>query len=171
MRRALALARREADRWREYKRLTWLAVVSLEQGRLAEVEGLCGEVSEVAARLGEDAPFAETLGVLAALRAGAPGAEKRLNAAIARLRVVDDKGYLAYALNAAAGDHLGAGRVEAARATATEALSAASAVRREGEAAAARATLARAVAAASAIPTVAPTRAGHAAARPRTRRN
>ncbi|WP_137127931.1 AAA family ATPase [Roseomonas sp. HF4] len=170
MRRALALARRSADRWREYKCLTWLAVVSLEEGRLAEVESLCTEISEVAARMGEDAPFAEALGALAALRADAPGAEGRLDAAIARLRAVDDKGYLAYALNAAAGHHLSAGRVEAAQAAAAEALSAAAAVGRGGEAAAARATLARAAAAGSAIPTVAPTPAGQAAARPRTRR-
>jgi tetratricopeptide (TPR) repeat protein len=166
IRRALALARREADRWREYKCLTWLAVISLEQGRLTEVEGLCAELSAVAARLGEDAPFAEALGALAALRAGAPGGEDRLDAAITRLSVVDDKGYLAYALNAAASHYLDTGRVEAARATAAEALSAASAVRREGEAAAARATLARA----AATPTVAPTRTGQAAARQRTRR-
>jgi DNA-binding SARP family transcriptional activator/tetratricopeptide (TPR) repeat protein len=170
MRRALVLARREADRWREYKCLTWLAVVSLEQGLLAEVESLCVELSEVAARMGEDAPFAEALGALAALRAGAPGAEHRHDAAIARLRAVDDKGYLAYALNAAARHHLDAGRVAAAQQAAAEALSAASAVGRGGEAAAARATLARAAAAGSAIPTVAPTPAGQAAARSRPRR-
>jgi hypothetical protein len=64
--------------------------------------------------------------------------------ALRRLRTVDDKSYLAYALNNAAHLHLQAGRFDQVRACAAEALAAASAMRRKNEVTIAHAMLARA---------------------------
>lgn len=141
--RALALARRDEDRWREYKCLTWLAVVEQELGRYADMRARCGELKTVAARLGEDeTPFVETLRALAALATEKAPTEDALAEALARLRAVDDKSYLAYALNAAARLHRQAGRVEQARVCAAEALKIALIMRRRSEITIARAMLA-----------------------------
>ena len=50
--RALALARKDEDRWREYKCLTWLAMLEQELGRYDEMQARCAELRTVAARLG-----------------------------------------------------------------------------------------------------------------------
>jgi DNA-binding SARP family transcriptional activator len=140
--RALTLAREKEDRWREYKCLTWLAMQQHELGRHAQMEALCAELTDVAERLGEDeTPFVATLQGLAALAEGADHADALLAAALARLRRVDDKSYLAYALNSAASLHLRDGRIEQARTFAAEALAAASAVRRQDEIVMSRAML------------------------------
>ena len=82
----------------------------------------CVELKTVAARLGEDeTPFVETLQALALLAAGDSSAPDAMADALGRLRTVDDKSYLAYALNDAARLHLRAGRVEQARLLAAEA--------------------------------------------------
>ena len=62
--------------------------------------------------------------------------------ALKRLRAVDDKSYLAYALNSAAHLHRQAGRTSQARLCASEALTVASVMRRHSEIAIARALLA-----------------------------
>ena len=57
--------------WREYKCLTWLAMLEQELGRYAEMQARCAELRTVAARLGEDeTPFVATLQALALLAAG-----------------------------------------------------------------------------------------------------
>jgi hypothetical protein len=143
--RALAIARRNEDRWREYKCLTWLAMLAYEDGRLAEMNAHCADLEAVAGRLGEDGtPFVESLRALLKLAAQDRGAADALNHALARLRAVDDKTYLAYALNGAARLQLAAGQIEAARNSATDALAAASAIRRPSEVAIAESILAAA---------------------------
>jgi DNA-binding SARP family transcriptional activator/tetratricopeptide (TPR) repeat protein len=140
--RALALARRDEDRWREYKCLTWLAMLEQEQGRYDEMQARCGELSTVAARLGEDeTPFVATLQGLALLGARKASALEIFANALERLRTVDDKSYLAYALNTAGCIHLRDGRIDQARLCATEALAAASAVCRNNEISIARTIL------------------------------
>jgi hypothetical protein len=97
----------------------------------------------VAERVGEDeTPFVETLQALAALATGAASTDTALAGALARLRAVDDKSYLAYALNGAALVYRRAGRVEQARLHASEALRVASVMRRRNEVVIAEAMLA-----------------------------
>ncbi len=73
--RALSLARKDEDRWREYKCLTWLAMIEQELGRYADVQARCDELKTVASRLGEDeTPFVATLQALALLAADEPSA-------------------------------------------------------------------------------------------------
>jgi hypothetical protein len=99
----------------------------------------------VAVRLGEDeTPFVATLQALALLATQDTSAADALADALRRLRMVDDKSYLAYALNSAARIHLRAGRVDEVRLCAAEALAAASAMRRKNEITIARTMLARA---------------------------
>ena len=142
--RALELARKDEDHWREYKCLTWLAMIEQEQGRYQEMQERCAELKAVAARLGEDeTPFAATLQALAQLASKKPAATDPLAEALRRLRTIDDKSYLAYTLNSAARLHLRAGRIDQARTCAAEALEAASAMRRVNEITIARAMLAR----------------------------
>jgi DNA-binding SARP family transcriptional activator len=143
--RALALARKDEDRWREYKCLTWLAMLAQELGRYDEMQARCGDLRTVAARLGEDeTPFVATLQGLALLAADQGSASDVLADALGRLRAVDDKSYLAYALNSAARLHLRAGRIDQVRLCAAEALHAASAMRRRNEVTMARVMLAQA---------------------------
>lgn len=151
--RALALARQDEDRWREYKCLTWLAMLEQELGRFADMQARCAELRAVAARLGEDeTPFVATLQALALLAAGGSSAVDVLADALRRLRAVDDKSYLAYALNSAARLHLHAGRIDQVRLCASEALAAASAMRRTNEVTIAHALLAQAGESSAAAP-------------------
>jgi tetratricopeptide (TPR) repeat protein len=141
--RALVLARQNEDRWREYKCLTWLAMLAHESGRYADMDADCAELRAVALRVGEDeTPFVETLQALVRLAAQDRRAKDALESALVRLRTVDDKTYLAYVLNGAARIHHKAGRIEAARQCATEALTAASVMQRPSEVVIARAVLA-----------------------------
>jgi DNA-binding SARP family transcriptional activator/tetratricopeptide (TPR) repeat protein len=141
--RALDLARRDKDRWREYKCLTWLAMLERERGRYADMHAHCAELETVAARLGDDeTPFVKTLRALAGLATEEASADDALASALTRLRAVDDKSYLAYALNSAAHFYSQAGRTSQARLCASEALTVASAMRRHSEMAIARALLA-----------------------------
>jgi DNA-binding SARP family transcriptional activator/tetratricopeptide (TPR) repeat protein len=141
--RALDLARRDKDRWREYKCLTWLAMLERERGRYADMHARCAELETVAARLGEDeTPFVKTLRALAGLATEEDSADDALASALTRLRAVDDKSYLAYALNGAAHLYRQAGRIRQARLCASEALTVATVMRRHSEIAIARALLA-----------------------------
>jgi DNA-binding SARP family transcriptional activator len=143
--RALGLARRAEDRWREYKCLTWLAMIERERGAPDRAHARCVELGHVAARMGDqDVPFARAIMVLAQLAAGQADGTARLAGALAALREIDDKSHLAYALNGAAEISLAAGHVAAARALAEEALAAAAAVRRRSEGVIAESLLARA---------------------------
>jgi DNA-binding SARP family transcriptional activator/tetratricopeptide (TPR) repeat protein len=143
--RALDLAREKEDRWREYKCLTWLAMQQHELGHFSEMEALCAELTKVADRLGEDeTPFVATLQALASLAKGDDSADALLADALRRLRRVDDKSYLAYALNSAASLHLRGGGIDQARIFAAEALTASSAMRRQDEIVISRAMLGQA---------------------------
>ena len=44
--RALALARKDEDRWREYKCLTWLAMLAQELSRYDEMQARCAELQD-----------------------------------------------------------------------------------------------------------------------------
>jgi hypothetical protein len=116
-----------------------------ELGRYSEVEARCAELTEVADRLGEDErPFVATLQALASLAEGLDSADALFADALRRLRRVDDKSYLAYALNSAASLHLRAGRIDQARIFAAEALAASFAMRRQDEIVISRAMLGQA---------------------------
>jgi len=141
--RAVALARRADNHWREYECMVWLATAELENGRYADVLEHVDEIVKAAARMGEpQAPFAQVLGALARLRQGDGSAEAVLEASLATLRELDDKAHLAYALNEKAALALAADRSDAAAACAGEALADALAVRRATEVAVATARLA-----------------------------
>lgn len=142
---ALDLARTAEDRWREYKCVTWLAVIAFERGRHAEARARCEELRAVGARMGEDeAPVAAAIAALADAADGARQDFAAVDAALARLRAVDDKSYLAYVLNAAALLCIGAQRAETAKDYALEALDVAAAIRRHNEMAVAEAVLVQA---------------------------
>jgi tetratricopeptide (TPR) repeat protein len=142
--RALALARRGQDRWREYKCLTWLAMLQQEMGQYADMRAHCAELRTVAKRLDEDeTPFVAALQALALLGIGDPGADDVLADALGRLRVIDDKSHLAYVLNSAACQHIKVGRFDQVRLCACEALTAAVAMHRQSEVAIARTLLAK----------------------------
>jgi hypothetical protein len=114
-----------------------------ERGRYTDMYARCAELETVAARLGEDeTPFAKTLRALAGLATKEDSADDALASALTRLRAVDDKSYLAYALNSAAHLYRQAGRTNQARLCASEALTVASLMRRYNEIAIARALLA-----------------------------
>ena len=143
--RALALAHKDEDRWREYKCLTWLAMLDQESGRYDDMHARCEDLTRVARRLGEDeTPFVATLQALALLATDETSAGEALADALRRLRTVDDKSYLAYALNSAARLYLQSGCLDQVRLYAAEALDAATAMRRENEITIARGMLAQA---------------------------
>jgi hypothetical protein len=97
-------------------------------------------------------PFADALAALARQRLGEAGAAGAVEASLAALRERDAKAQLAYALNQAAQLALGLGHATDASRLATEALAAATAVRRPSQIARARATLAAAAPAAATNP-------------------
>ena len=139
--RALATARAAEDRWREYKCLTWLTLIEYERSRHDAVGENCRELRSVARKLGDcEGPFADALDALRQCASGV-NAWSALDQACSSLRTVDDKSYLAYALNAAAALHLKGHRQNEAAAYAREAQSAGETVHRHSEAAIARALL------------------------------
>jgi DNA-binding SARP family transcriptional activator/tetratricopeptide (TPR) repeat protein len=133
MRRALTLARLREDRWREMECLVWIVKIAIEGDRLGEVGAVCDEIDAIATRIGDGpAPVADALRALARML-DKDGAEPELQLPLGALRALDDKAQLAYVLNQIAVWRFGHGRLEAARAAATEALGAAQAVRRTTE--------------------------------------
>jgi tetratricopeptide (TPR) repeat protein len=143
--RVLELARAEEDRWVEYEALRALVQLELESGVPAAATRYSSELVAVAAKMGEgsEEPTARALEALLRFRAGVAGAPA-LEQALARLRDVDAKGMLSYALTLAADGDLGAQRIAEAERRAAEALQAASAVSRRSQMALARVVLARA---------------------------
>ena len=141
--RAVTLARLAGNHWREVECAVWLATVEYERGRYDAVLQQVDAIVAAAARMGEPrAPFAEALHALARWYQGDPGAEALFEASLQALRELDDKAHLAYALNEAAAIALATGRREVATTCASEALTAAQAVRRPSEIAVAVARLA-----------------------------
>nr|MBA2520824.1 hypothetical protein [Chloroflexia bacterium] len=141
--RALALARHTEDLRREGKCLTWLAMLAFEQGHYDDTRTRCTELVAIATQAGDDTPCAMTMQALAALPATDFASRQQLDIALQRMRDVDDKSYLAYALNAAAELMLRAGDVGSGRDLAREALTASSLMRRQNDIAIAWALLAR----------------------------
>jgi hypothetical protein len=142
--RALLLAGDAEDRWREYKCLTCLAMAEFERNRYAEAKDRCRQLRGVAVRLGEDeAPLADIVEALVDLAEGSVQKLDGLDAALSRLRAVDDKSYLAYALNTAAALCLRRAQPAAAESYAGDALRAATAVQRHNEAVTAEAAIVR----------------------------
>ena len=139
--RALVLSREAEDQWRQHKCLGWLAMLEFERRNYQHAREHASELRDVAARLGEDAPLADALDALSAFVEDPLAASDGVDAALSRLRYIDDKSHLAYALNAAATSCLGRDAPRAAT-YAEEALGAARAMRRQGEAAIAEALLA-----------------------------
>jgi len=141
--RALRLARAAEDHWAECDTLFTLAQLALEAGDGPGALRRCAEVLPVAVRMGEgsEETVARALEALARHLSDDIGPE--LDRAIARLREVDAKGMLAYALNFAATVDLERRRPESAGERASEALRAAELVQRHTQAAIARALLGR----------------------------
>ncbi len=141
---ALNLARETEDRWREFRCVTWLAVIDFECGRHAEAEDRCRELRLVAERMGDgEAPVADGIEALARVAEASVQGLDGLDAALSRVRAVDDKSYLAYALNAAALLCFRRGQPQEATAYAHEALELATAMERHNEVSIAEAMLAR----------------------------
>jgi hypothetical protein len=129
--RAVGLGRAVANHWREYECMLALATVEFELGLVDDVLRHLDEVAVAARRMGEsEVPFADALAALARLHRAEPAAGAAVEAGLAALRKHDDKARLAYALNAAATFALAAGDKAAAMRHATEALAAATVVRR-----------------------------------------
>jgi DNA-binding SARP family transcriptional activator/tetratricopeptide (TPR) repeat protein len=142
---ALQLARAAADRWRECICLRWLATLQLERGEYAAVQAYCAQLREIADKLGEDeTPLAATLEALARIAAGDTSVPEELAAGLEQMAAIDDKSYLAYALNEAARHHMRLGRAEATAGFASRALSIAEVIHRTNEIVIAQALLARA---------------------------
>ncbi len=143
--RALKLARAAADRWRESVCLRWLATLQLERGEYSAVRAYCAQLREIADKLGEEeAPLAATLEALARTAAGDTSLPQALTAGLEQMAAIDDKSYLAYALNEAARQQMKLGCAEATAGFASRALSIAEVIHRTNEIVIAQALLARA---------------------------
>lgn len=142
--RTAELAASESDHWVHAEALIRLAKMELDAGRPEQALARCAVLEPIVVRLSEgtERPFLAALRALALLdRDDAdPSAP---DAAIERLRAIDSKAHLAYALDVVAEHDLRKGRTEAARWRAEQALGAAEVVGHKSEAAVARSLLAR----------------------------
>jgi hypothetical protein len=143
--RAVELARKREERWREVECLIWLAMIDLDRRNLSSTERYCDEIDEIAGRLDHAlTPVSAAFRLLAQSIAGRNDLTSALDQALTSLREFDDKAHLAYALNFAADDALTRGQHSRARIAATEALMAAKAMSRSTEIVVAGSMLARA---------------------------
>jgi tetratricopeptide (TPR) repeat protein len=142
---ALDLARRDRDRENEFSALEHLVMLRIDRGEFAEAAALAVELAEIGGKLreGSEGPFARVLGPLARYGSGET-VDGALETALAELRAFDAKHRLAFALTRAARIDLAAGRWEAARQRAEEALKMAEILQRPSELALARCILAQA---------------------------
>ncbi len=123
-----AAARRFDDHWRGAEALGRLVLIALEQNQLERARPLVEQLATLADRMEKDGAerrFAEALTALIDLRRS-PSAESdvgtvTLERAIARLRAIDTKAFVVYALTALAEVELGLARYVSAEAHATEA--------------------------------------------------
>jgi hypothetical protein len=143
--RAAELAALESDHWVQSQALTRLARIALERDRPEETVRRCLALRPLVAKLseGSEEPLVAALDALARLRLDEAGARAVVDEAIARLRAIDSKAYLAFALDVVADLDARAGQCVRARERAGEALAAAMAVGQRSEAAVARSLLAR----------------------------
>ncbi len=124
----IAAARRFDDHWRGAEALGRSIMVALEQNQPERARPLALELARLADRMEKDGAerrFAEALSALIDLRSSkAPdtkSATVTLERAVDRLRAIDTKAFLVYALNALADIELGLDRPADAEAHATEA--------------------------------------------------
>lgn len=143
--RAHARACIESNDWAAFECAAHLVMLDLEAGRHEEALARAPEVRAHAVRLGSGSEEAlcDAFEALARRRARTGDSPSDLEAALEGLRRFDTKAMLAWFLNLVAEEDLADGRAAAARERATEALSAAEAVGRRGQAALSRALLAR----------------------------
>jgi DNA-binding SARP family transcriptional activator/tetratricopeptide (TPR) repeat protein len=142
---AAELAAGDADHWGHSLALIRLARVSLDLARPGDVVARCLALEPLVAKLseGSEGPFVTTLLALAKLKLGERGSLAAVTEALAKLRAIDSKAHLAYALDVLAEHDAGVGRREGARRYAEEALRAAEAVGQKSEGAVARSILAQ----------------------------
>jgi DNA-binding SARP family transcriptional activator len=133
------------NHWIAFESLSRLVMVLLERGLPEQAEARCSDLEALAAKLGEgsEVPFAAALRALAGLARGASSGATDVERALAKLREIDTKGHLAYALNFVAELDVSKGDLASAARRAEEALRAAEAVGRRAEVARARLLLAR----------------------------
>jgi DNA-binding SARP family transcriptional activator/tetratricopeptide (TPR) repeat protein len=131
--RALVLAAREQDHWREWLALARLAAMALEEGDPALALRHCTRLRPVAERMGGGSEGVKTdmLETLARFAAGQAADVERM---LAGLREADTRSDLAWALTMLAEIELGRGERERAQVHAEEALAAAEVVGRASEA-------------------------------------
>jgi DNA-binding SARP family transcriptional activator len=135
----------QLNHWIAFESLSRLVIVLLERGMPEAAEARCSELEALAAKLGEgsEVPFAAALRALARLARGSSSGATDVEHALAKLREIDTKGHLAYALNFVAEMDVSTGDLASAARRAEEALRAAEAVGRRAEMARSRLLLAR----------------------------
>jgi hypothetical protein len=141
---AAECAAAESHHWEHSLALVRLAKLSLEASRLDEAFARCVELEPLVAKLseGSEGLFVAALSALARLKLG-EDSRTAVAEALGRLRTVDSKAQLAYALDVLAEHEAATGNRNDARRLAEEALLAAEAVGQKSEAAVARSILAQ----------------------------
>jgi tetratricopeptide (TPR) repeat protein len=131
--RALVLAARDQDHWREWAALARLTGMALEDAEPALALRYCDRLGAVAEKMtgGSESVRADMMRALARFIAGDAA---DLETALARLRDADSKSDLAWALTLVAEIEMRRGQADAARAHAEEALAAVDVVGRASEA-------------------------------------
>ena len=140
---AVELAEQAEDRWRQVKCLASVAMIELERRQPRAALARASVLKQAASELGESAeePLAQAIEALSRLMSGDETAP--LDAAIAHLRLADDKSRLAWVLNLAAAIRLDRKELAPAENFATDALSIAKCIGETDETLVAQATLAR----------------------------
>jgi DNA-binding SARP family transcriptional activator len=143
---ALDRARDSGHRYAEWDCQIRLAMMELERNRPDAALVRIHDLADLVEKMGEGSEphLTSALAALARFALAEPGAEQAVSEALDRLRQIDSKWMLAYALTFASALEIERGRFDLARPRSEEALQAAEAVGRRSEAALARALLARA---------------------------
>ena len=145
LRRAVTLAGREQDHWREWVAMARLLTMELERSSYEAALDLWPELERISVRMptGSESPRARVYRALAEYGLRRDEDRRELESGLDRLRAIDSKGDLAFALAIAAEVDLSEGRFADAQSRADEAVTAAEAVGRWSEAGHARALQAR----------------------------
>jgi DNA-binding SARP family transcriptional activator len=139
--RAMAMAAREQDHWREWCAGVRLVTLALETRDFDAAQRHCDRLLEIARKMSGGSEGVRTDVFAEIVRFAREGEERDLRAKLDELRMVDSKSDLAWALTFIAELELERGRADSARRDAEEALIAAEAVGRGSEAALARVIL------------------------------
>lgn len=134
MEKALDLAQKGEDRWRQCKCLIWAAMIALERDLPEAAISYANRLEDLAAKIGEGAmaPLARSFVAIAQHPNG------DLDAALEALEIADDKTHLAYVLNFAAERHCANDDMDRASEFAHRAFEVADAIGSENEKAFAR---------------------------------